>query len=108
MTTSISRVRNRPANNKLYTDATTDSAVLANILTEAGVSPEKMDVQWFTDSNHNINTIGARAFLFKQLSLHLFQEKNRGSRKASHQWSKRAPGQPQRGGAQRLGLQGGP
>lgn len=80
--------------------------MLADILTSAGVSPEKMDVQWFTDSDHNINTHGARAFLFKQLSLHLYQEKNRGGRQESHQWSKRAHGRPQRGGA-RPGLRGG-
>jgi dipeptidyl-peptidase-4 len=62
---------------------------MVDILTNAGISPQKMDVQWFTDSDHSIRYDGAARFLYKQLSQKLYDEKNR-KNPARHQWSRRA------------------
>ena len=65
-----------------------DSAALVDLLTNAGVSPDKMEVRWFTDSDHSIKFHGATTFLYKQLTKKLYEEKNRG-RGRKHQWSRR-------------------
>ncbi|KAF8246603.1 extracellular dipeptidyl-peptidase Dpp4 [Wilcoxina mikolae CBS 423.85] len=65
-----------------------NSAVMIDILTNAGVPPQKLDVQWFTDSDHSNNFHGATKFLYKQLTGKLFEEKNRKGGK-KHQWSRR-------------------
>ncbi|KAF8531445.1 Alpha/Beta hydrolase protein, partial [Trichophaea hybrida] len=65
-----------------------DSAVMIDILTNAGVPPQKLDVQWFTDSDHSNNFHGATRFLYKQLTGKLFEEKGRKEGK-KHQWSRR-------------------
>ena len=66
-----------------------NSAVLVDTLIGAGVSPEKMSVQWFTDSDHSINYDGATTFLYKQLTKRLFEEKARKDVSSRHQWSKK-------------------
>ena len=64
-------------------------AVLLDTLMNAGVSPQKLDAMWFTDSDHSINFHGASMFLYKQLTMKLYEEKNRG-RAEKHQWTRRA------------------
>lgn len=65
-----------------------NSAALVDTLMVAGVSPEKMRVQWFTDSDHSIVFHGASGFLYRQLAGALYKEKERrGAEK--HQWSRR-------------------
>lgn len=67
-----------------------NSAALVDLLVGAGVSPERMGVQWFTDSDHSIRYNGATQFLYKQLTKKLYEEKNRkGDLGGGHQWSKR-------------------
>ncbi|CUS10766.1 unnamed protein product [Tuber aestivum] len=64
------------------------SAALVDALVYEGVSPEKMHVQWFTDSDHNINFHRATNFLYKQLAKALYEEKRRRP-EGNHQWSRR-------------------
>lgn len=66
-----------------------NSAVLVDTLTNAKVSPDKLDVQWFTDSDHSNNFHNATTFLYKQLTKKLYEEKNRKGKKIVHQWTKR-------------------
>jgi len=65
-----------------------NSAALVDLLTSGGVSPDKMEVRWFTDSDHRITFHGATIFVYKQLTKKLYEEKNRGTRQ-KHQWSRR-------------------
>ncbi|KAF2757516.1 hypothetical protein EJ05DRAFT_476765 [Pseudovirgaria hyperparasitica] len=67
-----------------------NSAVLVDRLVGAGVGPERMQVQWFTDSDHGIMYNGANSFLYKQLTRFVWQMKNRKDGAVQHQWSKRA------------------
>ncbi|PWW77998.1 hypothetical protein C7212DRAFT_342419 [Tuber magnatum] len=64
------------------------AAALVDALVYEGVSPEKMRVQWFTDSNHNLDFHEATSFLHKQLSKALYEEKGR-TPAGQHQWSRR-------------------
>ncbi|KAF2176558.1 seprase [Zopfia rhizophila CBS 207.26] len=67
-----------------------NSAALVDLLVGDRVSPEKMSVQWFTDSDHSIVYNNGNKFLYKQLSKKLFEEKNRkGNSSGGHQWSRR-------------------
>ncbi|RAK82546.1 prolyl dipeptidyl peptidase DppIV [Aspergillus fijiensis CBS 313.89] len=66
-----------------------NSAALVDLLVGDGVSPEKVQVQWFTDSDHNINYHGGNVFLYKQLAGRLFAEKMRGEEGVRHGWSRR-------------------
>ncbi|KAK2743904.1 diacylglycerol pyrophosphate phosphatase [Myotisia sp. PD_48] len=67
------------------------AAVLTNVLMNGGVTSEKMDTQWFTDSDHSIRYDKDSAFLYKQLTWKVFEEKNRRSgRPSKHQWSKKS------------------
>lgn len=70
------------------------SAVLVDTLTRAGVGPGKMNVQWFTDSDHSINFHSATALVYKQMARYLWKEKNRkaGDEKLVHQFNKRVEG----------------
>ncbi|KAK0630867.1 dipeptidyl peptidase IV N-terminal region-domain-containing protein [Bombardia bombarda] len=62
-----------------------NSAALADLLVGDRVSPEKVSVQWFTDSDHSIRYNNANTFLYKQLSKKLFEEKKRvGSSSGGH------------------------
>ncbi|KAF2257913.1 hypothetical protein CC78DRAFT_166473 [Lojkania enalia] len=67
-----------------------NSAALVDFLVGDRVTPEKMQVQWFTDSDHSIVYNQASKFLYRQLSKKVFEEKNRvADSKGNHQWSKR-------------------
>ncbi|KAI5778450.1 extracellular dipeptidyl-peptidase Dpp4 [Geopyxis carbonaria] len=67
-----------------------NSAALVDLLTREGVSPEKMEVRWFTDSDHGISFHGAGGFLYRQLTKRLWEERERRlDGKEVHQWSKR-------------------
>ncbi|KAF1988314.1 hypothetical protein K402DRAFT_374166 [Aulographum hederae CBS 113979] len=66
-----------------------NSAALEDILVGGGVGPNKMQVQWFTDSDHSIRYDGANGFLYRQLSGRLYSEKNRVGEGARHAWGKR-------------------
>ncbi|PYI28944.1 putative dipeptidyl peptidase 4 [Aspergillus indologenus CBS 114.80] len=65
------------------------SAALVDLLVGAGVSPEKVQVQWFTDSDHHIHYHGGNVFLYKQLAGRLFAEKLREDEGVKHGWSRR-------------------
>ena len=71
-----------------------NAAVMLDLLVGAGVSPEKVRAQWFTDSDHSIRYNGATTFLYKQLTNALFEEKERevgaDAESELHQWSRRA------------------
>ncbi|KAF1808300.1 putative dipeptidyl peptidase 4 [Eremomyces bilateralis CBS 781.70] len=67
-----------------------NSAVLVDTLISGGISPEKMQVQWLTDSDHSIVFHGGNLFLYKQLTKKLYEEKKRVSPSGGHSWSKRA------------------
>ncbi|KAI9375912.1 putative dipeptidyl peptidase 4 [Aspergillus egyptiacus] len=69
-----------------------NAAALVDLLMGAGVTPEKMQVQWFTDSDHSIYYNGASPFLYRQLAERLYEEKKRKKQgpKDQHQWSKRS------------------
>lgn len=55
-----------------------------------GVSPEKMQVVTFTDSDHSIVYNNNNVFLYKFLTARLFDEVERKPEGAlAHQWSKR-------------------
>lgn len=70
-----------------------NSAALVDLLMGDRVTPEKMQAQWFTDSDHSIVYHNGNKFLYRQLSKKLFEEKNRkGDTKGSHQWSRRRAG----------------
>ena len=67
-----------------------NSAVLADTLTLARVSPKKMHVHWFTDSDHSINFHNANQFVYKQWSRYLWREKLRDANDDKvHQFDKR-------------------
>ena len=66
-----------------------NSAALVDTLMRQGVTPEKLRVQWFTDSDHNIKRVGQNMFLYRQLTNELFEEKKWKEEKKKHQWEKR-------------------
>ncbi|KAK4095817.1 hypothetical protein N658DRAFT_502295 [Parathielavia hyrcaniae] len=68
-----------------------NAAALGDLLMGARVGPEKLEVTFFTDSDHSIRYHGQNAFVYKQLTKKLFEEKNRVARE-KHQWSKRGEG----------------
>lgn len=57
-----------------------------------GVGPEKLDLAWFTDSDHSIRYHGQNAYVYKQLTKKLWDEKRREGKGGGHQWSKRGEG----------------
>lgn len=65
------------------------SAVLTDTLMDAKVSPAKLQVQWFTDSDHGISFGEDDVFLYRQLTRKLFDEKNRVFTGLRHQWDRR-------------------
>ena len=72
-----------------------NSAALIDLLVGQRVSPEKLQVQWFTDSDHSIDYDHGKEFLYRQLSRKIYEEKNRkGDTKGAHQWSRRNEGPP--------------
>lgn len=66
-----------------------NAAVLVDTLVSGGVSPDKLQVQWFTDSDHNINFHGATTFIYKQLTKRLYEEKIRKKQPVRHTWTKK-------------------
>ncbi|KAF4242545.1 hypothetical protein CNMCM8980_000503 [Aspergillus fumigatiaffinis] len=66
-----------------------NAAALVDTLVGAGVTPEKLQVQWFTDSDHGIRYHGGSVFLYRQLSKRLYEEKKRKEKSEAHQWSKK-------------------
>lgn len=67
------------------------SAVLVDTLTKGGVGPTKMNVQFFTDSDHNIRYHGANTLVYKQMARYLWLEKNRNPEQSKlvHQFTRR-------------------
>jgi dipeptidyl-peptidase-4 len=67
------------------------SAALVDMLIGSGeVSPTKMQVQWFTDSDHSITYNGGNTFLYKQLTQKLYEEKMRDTgAELKHQWTRK-------------------
>lgn len=65
-----------------------NSAALTDTLMRQGVTPEKLRVQWFTDSDHSIRRVGQNIFLYKQLTDELYEEK-RWKEEKPHQWDKK-------------------
>lgn len=64
------------------------TAALVDLLMGAGVGPDKLTTQFFTDSDHSIHYNKAQDFLYAQLTKKLLEEKKRvpGAPKANHQW----------------------
>lgn len=65
------------------------AAVLVDTLTVAKVSPKKLHTQWFTDSDHGINTRGATTLVYKQMARYLWLELQRKEGEATHQFDRR-------------------
>ncbi|KAI5794266.1 dipeptidyl peptidase IV N-terminal region-domain-containing protein [Peziza echinospora] len=61
------------------------SAAFIDTLLRNGVTPEKLRVMPFTDSDHSIARQGHRAFLWRQLTDELYDEKN-WKPEEDHQW----------------------
>lgn len=68
-----------------------NAAALVDLLMGDGVSPDKMKMVAFTDSDHGIGYHGASAYLYKFLTARLWDEVQRktGEAKMVHQWSRR-------------------
>ena len=65
-----------------------NSEVLVDVLVGGGVGPDKLEVAYFTDSDHSIVYNGANQYVYKQLAERLFAEKIREVGPApSHQWT---------------------
>lgn len=70
-----------------------NGAVLVDTLTNGRVSPKKLHTQWFTDSDHNINTRGASTLVYKQMARYLWLELQRKEGEAVHQFDRRMAGE---------------
>lgn len=68
-----------------------NSAALLDLLVGAGIGPEQADWRAFTDSDHSINYNGDDVYLYKYLSLKLWEEKRRevALSEQMHQWGRR-------------------
>jgi dipeptidyl aminopeptidase/acylaminoacyl peptidase len=67
-----------------------NSLALVDLLMGERVTPEKMQSQWFTDSDHSIVYNNNGKFLYRQLTKKIWEEKQRkGDSKGGHQWSRR-------------------
>jgi dipeptidyl aminopeptidase/acylaminoacyl peptidase len=64
------------------------TASLVDLLMGAGVGPDKLSTQFFTDSDHSIYYDNAQTFLYAQLTKKLLDEKKRvpGAPKLNHQY----------------------
>ncbi|KAK7425891.1 Dipeptidyl peptidase 4 [Neonectria magnoliae] len=67
------------------------TAALVDLLVGGGVSPEKMKMFAFTDSDHSINYNGANVYIYKYLTARLYDEVKRVSKETelTHQWGRR-------------------
>lgn len=64
-----------------------NSEALVDILVGGGVTPDKLQVAYFTDSDHSIVYNGANTFVYQQLAERLFAERIRDvGAQDSHQW----------------------
>ncbi|KAL2156613.1 hypothetical protein VTH82DRAFT_1358 [Thermothelomyces myriococcoides] len=70
-----------------------NTAALGDRLIGGGLGPDKLELSFFTDSDHSIRYHGQNAFLYKQLTTRLWEEKRRGKKAEKHQWSKKALGE---------------
>ena len=71
---------------------TYSTAALVDLLVGEGVSPAKMKMMAFTDSDHSINYNGANEWIYRYLSERLLDEVNRkegGGEGEVHQWGRR-------------------
>ena len=68
-----------------------NAAALIDLLVGGGVSPAKMKMFAFTDSDHSINYHGADQYIYRFLTARLYDEVQRvpGKGEPAHQWSKR-------------------
>lgn len=67
-----------------------NSAALVDLLVGEGISPAKMNMMAFTDSDHNINYNNADLYIYRYLSERLLEEVQRvDGEEEAHQWSKR-------------------
>lgn len=67
-----------------------NSAALLDLLSGDGLGPEQADWRTFTDSDHSINYNGNDVYLYKYLTMKLWEEKQRDiGLSMQHQWSKR-------------------
>ena len=68
-----------------------NSAALIDLLVGAGLDADKADWRAFTDSDHSIDYNNANLYLYKFLSMHLYEEKQRKpGMMQQHEWTKRA------------------
>jgi hypothetical protein len=59
-----------------------------DVLVGGGVGPNKLEVAYFTDSDHSIVYNGANTYVYQQLAERLFAEKIREvGAEAAHQWT---------------------
>ncbi|KAF5017290.1 hypothetical protein F66182_10788 [Fusarium sp. NRRL 66182] len=67
------------------------AAAMIDLLVGGGVSPEKMKMFAFTDSDHSIVYNGASQYIYKYLTARLYDEVKRQpkAKALGHQWSKR-------------------
>ncbi|GKU19109.1 unnamed protein product [Fusarium langsethiae] len=67
------------------------AAAMIDLLVGSGVSPEKMKMFAFTDSDHSIVYNGASVWIYKYLTARLYDEVKRQpkAKALSHQWNKR-------------------
>jgi dipeptidyl-peptidase 4 len=63
-----------------------NSMVLVDMLMQNGVNPNKVQVQYFPDSEHSIHYGRDSEFLYKQITAKLFMEKNRIVPDKKRQW----------------------
>lgn len=74
-----------------------NAAALGDLLMGGGVGPDKLEVTFFTDSDHGIRYHGQNAFVYKQLSAKLLAERQREGAGGGHQWSRRGKSRAWRG-----------
>jgi dipeptidyl aminopeptidase/acylaminoacyl peptidase len=74
-----------------------NAAALGDLLMGGGVSPDKLEFTYFTDSDHSIRYNGQNAFVYKQLTGMLWEEKRREGPGGGHQWSKKGKATAWRG-----------
>ncbi|OAA53331.1 extracellular dipeptidyl-peptidase Dpp4 [Cordyceps fumosorosea ARSEF 2679] len=67
-----------------------NAAALVDLLVGGGVSPAKVRVVPFTDSDHGISYNGASTYLYKFLTARLWDEVQRKDEGLVHQWSRRS------------------
>ena len=68
-----------------------NSAALIDLLVGAGLDANKADWRAFTDSDHSIDYNGADVYLYKFLTMKMYEEKQRvPGMTEQHQWSKRS------------------